>query len=339
MKVVKIAAVAILICAVFGLTACSQSDLSAPKPYEETQFLMDTIIEITAYGPNAEQAVKAAFAEFRRLHELTNNFDPHSQVSKINQMAGKEKVKVDPDIVLMITKANAMSDKLDGVFDVTIGPVTDLWGIGRKGDFVPTQAEIDKVLPLVNYRLVEVDAATSTVYLPKPGMKLDLGAVAKETAVRKTCAILKSYGITSALINAGGDIRVIGRRPDGNPWRIGIQHPRKTDGVIAKLALADWDTMETSGDYQRFIISKGIRYSHIFDPRTGRQPRTLASVTVISNSSAGNDIYTTSLFVLGPQRGLEVLKRFPGTEVIMVTADGQVITSPGLKGKLEITGE
>lgn len=332
----KVIAIILVIGAIFLTAACRPGGLLAAKPYKETRFLMDTIIEMTAYGPNAEAAVKAAFGEFKRLHDISNNFDPNSQVSQVNRMAGKAKVQVDPELVQMIKHANEMSDRLEGVFDVTIGPLTDLWGVGHKGQFVPSQAEIDKVLPLVNYRLVQLDTVANTVYLPKAGMMLDLGAIAKETAVRKACDILKAHGVESALINAGGDVRVIGRRPDGNPWRIGVQHPRNPDAIVAKLALTVWDTMETSGDYQRYIEKDGVRYSHILDPRTGRQPRQLASVTLISSSASKEDIFTTALFVLGPEKSLEIVRQHPGFEVIMVTPEGKVITSPGLAGKVEI---
>lgn len=316
--------------------ACRPGGWTADKPYTETQFLMDTVVEITAYGPGAEQGGKAAFAELKRLHDLSNNFDPASQVSQINQAAGRSKVKADPDLIAMLLRSNELAQKLDGTFDVTIGPLTDLWGIGRKGDYVPTQEDIDKTLPLVNYRLVAVDPAAGTVFLPKEGMKLDLGGIAKGYAVDKIIAILKNHGVKSALVNAGGDVRVIGRRPDGNPWRIGVMHPRKSEAVIAKLALTDWDTMETSGDYQRYIVHDGVRYAHILDPRTGRQPRQLASVTVAVNSSADGDIFSTALFVLGPERGMAALRKFPEVEAIMITDEGKVLVSPGLEGKAEI---
>lgn len=331
----KLATLVCLLGFLIFTAACGFGNWFTPKPYKETQFLMDTIIEITAYGPNAESAVKAAFADLKRLHDLTNNFDPNSQVSQINQAAGKNRVKVDPDLITMMQRSNELSNKLDGSFDITVGPLTELWGIGRKGEFVPSQEEIDKVLPLVNYRLVEIDQSTGTVFLPKTGMALDLGGIAKGYAVDKAIAILKAQGIQSALINAGGDVRVIGKRPDGNPWRIGVQHPRNQDAMIAKLSLTDWDTMETSGDYQRFITKDGIRYPHILDPRTGRQPRQLNSVTMVLNNSADGDIFSTAFFVLGPARTLELIKEFPGVDVIMVTVDGKVIVSPGLEGKIE----
>ncbi|MDF2636513.1 MAG: ApbE family lipoprotein [Pelosinus sp.] len=331
--IVMVVALALLI------SGCLGNNIAAPKPFKETQFLMDTVIEITAYGPGAEEAVKAAFGEFQRLHTLTNNFDENSQLSKINQMAGKEKVAVDPTLVDIIRFSKDVSDKLGDSFDITIGPLTKLWGIGQKGEYVPTQAEIDKVLPLVNYHLVEVDTNANTVYLPKTGMMLDLGSIAKGYATDLAIEKLKAMGISSALVNAGGNVRVIGNKPDGKPWRIGIQHPRDTDGISGKLALTEWDTMETSGDYQRFIMKDGIRYSHILNPRTGWQPREVASVTMVNSSSTYGDILSKPIFVLGVEKGLELLKQFPGNEAVIVTLDGKIIITPGLEGKIELTSE
>lgn len=328
----------VVLIAISGIAVgCGFRGLFAPKPYTETQFLMDTVMEITAYGDNKEEAVKAAFAEIKRLHTLSDNFDENSQVSKVNQMAGLERVKVDADLINMVQRSNGLADQFDGVFDVTVGPLTDLWGIGRKGDFVPTQAEIDQVLPLINYRLLEVNTSDSTLYLPKKGMKLDLGGIAKGYAVDKAIEILKEKGIQSALINAGGDVRVIGTKSDATPWRIGVQHPRDTEGIIAKLALTSWDNMETSGDYQRFIVKDGIRYSHILDPHTGRQPQGTTSVTIVGNSSTDDDIFSTAVFILGPEKGLAKLKSFPGVDAIVIDAAGKIILTPGLEGKAEIT--
>lgn len=338
-KGLSLLSIVTLLCTTLLLSGCFTDRLFPPKPYKETQFLMDTIIEITAYGPGAEEGVKAAFAEFQRLHNVTNNFDENSQLSKINQMAGKGKVVVDPDLINIITFSQQVSDKLGGSFDITIGPLTQLWGIGHKGEYVPSQSEIDKVLPLVNYHLIQVDKIANTVYLPKAGMMLDLGGIAKGYTTDKAIEALKAKGITSALINAGGDVRVIGNKPDGTPWRIGVQDPRKSDGISAKLALTEWDTMETSGDYQRFIMKDGIRYSHLIDPRTGGQPREVASVTMVTNSSTYGDILSKPIFVLGVEKGLELLKQFPGTEAIIVTMDGKVIVTPGLEGKIEVPVE
>ena len=157
----------------------------------------------------------------------------------------------------MLKLANSISSTAEDTFDISIGALTDLWGIGRKGDYVPSSAEIKERLPLVNYKIVKIDEEKGTVYLPQKGMLFDLGGIAKGYAVDKAIDKLREWGVSSALINAGGDVRVLGKRPDGQPWRIGIQDPRDNAKVAGKLALTEWDTMETSGDYQRFFIKAG----------------------------------------------------------------------------------
>lgn len=323
----------------FGASGCGPTGFISPKPYKETRFLMDTIIEITAYGSNAEEAVKFAFGEFEKLHKIANQYDENSQISEINRNAGIKPVTVDDDIISMLDQSFELTDKLGGVFDVTIGPLTVLWGVGNKGDYIPTQAEIEQVLPLVNYKLVKVDRSHRTVYLPQPGMRLDMGAVAKGYAIDKAIAALKAKGIKSALVNAGGDVGVIGKKPDGQSWRIGVQSPRKQDGIAAKLTLDDSDTLRTSGDYQRYIMVNNIRYAHILDPKTGRQPQEVASITLVLHESAKRNAFSAAFFVLGADQGLEALKQFPGVDAIIVTTDGQIVTTPGLTGKVELVKE
>lgn len=335
-KVSRILTGVLLISLLIFSAGCSTGSLFAPKQYKETLFLMDTIIEITAYGPDSEVGTQAAFAEFKRINALTNRFDETSQVAKINQAAGKEKVQVDPEVIAMLKLARNRSEQLDGAFDVTIGALTELWGIGHKGDFVPSDAEIQARLPLVNFRLLEIDDQANTVFLPKADMRIDLGAVGKGYATRKAIEALKAHGVKSALVNAGGDVRIIGKRPDGQPWRIGVQDPRNSEGIAAKLALNDWDVLETSGDYQRFFIKDGVRYSHILDPRTGYQPREVASITIVANSENYVDILSTAMLVLGVEKGQELLRQYPGTEAIFITTDGKKVITSGLKGKIEL---
>lgn len=308
----------------------------APKPYKETQFMMDTVIEITAYGPKAEPAVKAAFAEFRKYQDLSDRFNPDSQVAEINRMAGKQAVQADPVLIRMVLDSKAAAAKLGGLFDISVGALTELWGVGHKGEFIPSEEEIKRTLTLVDYRLVLVDEGKGTIYLAREGMAIDLGGIAKGYATDRAVEVLKAQGVTSALINAGGNVRVIGNRPDGKAWRVGVQHPRNSDGVAAKLALTDWDTMETSGDYQRYFLKDGIRYSHILDPRTGRQPRTVASVTMVSKDSTDGEFLGKALFILGPDKGRELLRQFPGNEAIFIDLDGKVTFTDGLKGKIEL---
>lgn len=318
-----------------SMLTLSMSSGEQCRPYTERRYLMDTVIEITAYGISAPAASKVAFREFERIQALCDRFNSDSQVSKINQMAGNAPVAVDGELIEIICHANRLAEKLEGAFDITIGALTDLWGIGHKEDFIPPQAEIDAVLPLVNYRNITIDGRT--VFLPKKGMKIDLGGVAKGHALNQAIAVLRAYGIESALVNAGGDIRVIGNKPDGMPWRVGVQHPRQRDALIAKLSLVEWDTMETSGDYQRFYIKDGRRYAHIFNPNTGRQPTDLASVTLVYKDCPGtSNIVSSGILTLGLDKGQRALKRFPGVEAVFVTTGGEVVITAGLENKIEL---
>jgi len=321
---------ALLILLTIALAGCSTA-----KPYKETKFLMDTVIEITAYGPNAEEAVKDAFAEFKRVQRLSDKFDANSQLSQINRAAGVGKMAVDPDLALMIDRSAKMSRLSQGKFDITIGALTELWGVGHKGEYVPSLRDIKQILPLVDYRLIDLDSAHNTVFLTKSGMALDLGGIAKRYAIEKALEKLHGHGIHSALINAGGDISVIGNKPDNTPWRIGLQHPRKADGLLARITLDQWNTVETSGDYQRYFIKDGVRYAHILDPHTGVQPSEIASVTLISKNNSA-DIRSSAVFVLGIDKGLELLAQYPGTEAIIVGTDGRIIVTPGLGSSVEI---
>ncbi|MCX7780397.1 MAG: FAD:protein FMN transferase [Negativicutes bacterium] len=318
-----------------GAVALSLVGCGRVTSYKETQFLMDTVIDITAYGKGAESAVKEAFREFKTVQELSDRFNPDSQVSRINRAAGQRSVKVDAALIELLLRAQGVAAKTGGKFDVTVGALTDLWGIGTKHEYIPGQQEIDKVLPLVDYRQLQLDVTGQTVFLPQSGMALDLGGIAKRFALDRAANRLKAKGIESALLNAGGDITVIGKKPDGSPWRIGVQHPRKPDALLAKLTLDRWDTVETSGDYQRYFMKDGIRYAHILDPDTGRQPREIISVTLVSQGG-GADIRSSAIFVLGVEKGLELLKRYPGTEAIIITADERIIITPGLQGSVEL---
>jgi thiamine biosynthesis lipoprotein len=327
----------LLIVTGWAAAGCFSERSVQPQPYRETRFLMDTVIEITAYGPGAEPAVQAALAEFERIQAISDRFSPDSQVTHINQLAGVDKVVVDPCLLNMVNRAKEMSEQTDGAFDISVGPLTRLWDVGHKGDYVPTQAELEQVLPLIGYSRVAVDMAAHTVYLSKPGMSLDLGGIAKGYAINQAVEILKAKGIQSALVNAGGDIRTIGQKPDGTPWRIGVQDPRNPDGMIVKIALTEWDMLETSGDYQRYFIKDGIRYAHILNPKTGLQSREVASVTLVYKHQRSGLVPSSAFQVLGVERGLMILQRFPGVEAIFVTVDGRIVTTPGLAGKVEIT--
>jgi len=154
----------------------------------------------------------------------------------------------------------------------------------------------------------------------------------------KAAEVLQNFGIKSALIYGGGDIRTIGSKPDGLPWQIGLQDPRKEEGTLATIPMVEYDTLSTSGDYRRFFEKNGRRYYHIIDPKTGKSPEGVTSVTLVYKSSKTMaDIHSVGIFVLGVEKGMAALKQFPGVEAIFITSDGRVIITHGLKGKIEVS--
>ncbi len=326
--------------AVFGLFLY----LRRPVEYRSEQFLMDTFVSIRVYGRDREklrEAVTAAFTEMRRIAELSNRFPPTgtaehrtSDVCRINDMAGVGAVRVDQDVFSMLESARAFHDLTGGAFDVTVGPVMDLWGFGGKKPHVPKAGNIQDALALVDNARLILDRKERTAFLEKAGMSLDLGAVAKGYATERAVLALKRSGVEKALIDAGGNIRVLGKSAGNNPWRIGIKNPSREGDILAVLSLED-SAAVTSGDYYRYFESGGIRWHHIIDPRTGYPARGSRSVTVVAKDAGPADVLSTALFVLGPEKALETGKKL-GVEVIIVTADGRLLYTLGIRNRLEV---
>lgn len=303
----------------------------------KTEFMMDTVITITAYGPGAEKAVDAAMAEMRRIADLMNAEDPASEVSRINQSAGTKPVKVSEETFALLQLAQRYSELSGGAFDVTVRPLVVLWGIGKKDKFVPGAAAIARARDLVNWRDLVLDPAARTVFLKRTGMGIDLGGVAKGYAADRARDVLRAHGIRSGLIDAGGNIWALGRRPDAKPWRIGIKNPRPEHGgdLLAVVPSEDL-TLVTSGDYERYFIKDGVRYHHIFDPRTGRPAQGTISATIIGKNSAEADILSTTVFVLGPEKGLELIRALGDLEAVVVTPAERIVSAGNLEDKLQI---
>ncbi|MHB8170645.1 MAG: FAD:protein FMN transferase [Thermincolia bacterium] len=301
----------------------------------ESRIIMDTLMEITAYGENGSPAVEMAFDEIHRINGLLSRYDSNSEVTKINRFAGIKAVAVSPETFFVINKAVYYANLSEGAFDPTVGPLVDLWAIGTPQARIPPPEEINHVLKLVDFRQIILNEKTATIFLPKAGMELDLGAVAKGYAVGRAVDVLRQNGIATAKIDAGGDIMVMGTKPGGQPWRLGIKHPRGKEKLLATLTAVN-ENLVTSGDYQRFFMDQGRRYHHIFDPRTGYPVRDLISATIVTGDPLLGDILSTAVFVLGPQKGLALTGEIKGTGVIMVTPEGKVLLSPGLEKRVNL---
>jgi len=295
------------------------------------EFLMDTEVEIIL-PQGSEEDFAAAFDEMKRIEKLMNVHVPESEISRVNRLASKEAVQIDKEIFEILKESVEYSTLTSGAFDVSIRPLSALWGERGKLKEIPEVKEIEGKLPLVNYKNIILDERNQTVEFKKKSMALDLGGIAKGYALDRAIKVLKGRGIKEALINAGGDIRVMGERL----WKIGLQHPRKENEVLAVIELKD-QAIATSGDYQRYFIKEGKRYHHIINPETGYPADKCMSVTILAPQATQADILTTSIFILGPEKGMRLIESLKDVEGIIIDSQGKILLSSGLKGKLRIS--
>jgi FAD:protein FMN transferase len=293
--------------------------------YSDSKIVMGTVVQITVAHRSEEDArsvIREALAEFQRIDHLMSSYKPGSVVFKVNQIGSTVKVPVGEEVFRIVQDAVAISAASDGAFDATIWPVARLWDFDQGGR-IPEIETLVKKLALVGYKNIKFDVSDNSVGFDLEGMGLDLGAIAKGWAVDRAMEKIKDRGIHNAIIDAGGDLRIIGARPGKKFWRIGVQHPRDPGALLVTFNLND-TAIVTSGDYERFFIVDGIRYHHILDPATGRPARGCQSVTVLAPTAAEADACATAAFVLGPSRGLAFLRARPGVRGVIVGANGEL---------------
>ena len=274
-----------------------------------------------------EQAIDAVMDEMRHIDETMSVYKPTSEVSKVNALAATQPVKISPELFKLLTTALEYSRITEGAFDITYASVGYMYDFRERKR--PTEQQIQSALPAVNYQHVLLDAATSTVRFSQPGVRIDLGGIAKGYSVDCGIEILRERGFTHALVNAGGDSRVLGDR-FGKPWIIGIRHPDHPDQVITRVPLTD-SAFSTSGDYERYFDEDGVRYHHIIDPHTGHSASKVRSATIIAPTATRTDGLSKTAFVLGPDEAMKIYNRLDDVDAILVTPDGRILYSKGLE--------
>lgn len=316
---------------VLGLPAAGLS--GAAKTYQKNRALMDTFVTITAVSDTPEKAdaaIDRAFAVIESFGNAIDFYKETSELSEINRNAGVRPVKVSATTFELIETALKVARDSGGAFDPTIGPVMKLWDFfGKKK---PSDAAVKAALPLVNFRNVLLSKGKSTVFLRKKGMLLDLGGIAKGFAADLAVADMKSSGISAGIVAIAGDIRTFGRKPDAKPWNIGVKNPRpkgKDDSLIATVRLAD-RAISTSGDYERYFLVGIERFHHLIDPKTGYPADGFISVSIVTDRGVFSDGYDNAVFVLGPEKGLNLVRKM-GFDAIMISKDGKVSITEGLK--------
>jgi FAD:protein FMN transferase len=279
--------------------------------YKETQAMMGTFVEVAS---PYKEAPGIAFQEIKRVEGLLSKYDKDSEVSKLNKLG---RLRVSPDTFYVLKEAKEFSRLTNGGFDVTVGPLMDLWGFTDKNYRAPAKEEIQRTISLVGSDKIILNSDNNVVEFMLSGMRIDLGAIAKGYAV--DCAVnkLKKRGIKSCLINAGGDIYCLGMN-FGRPWNVAIQDPRNK-GTLNYLQMKD-SGVATSGDYEQYFMDIGKRYAHILNPATGYPADSgVISVTVVAPDCLTADALATSIFVLGKRSGLKLAKGFKDVNVEIMT--------------------
>lgn len=284
------------------------------RVFTETRFLMDTVCEIKVVARvKPTKVINKAFEAMKQIDSLAS-FSGTGDIARINN---GENINPSPHILKMVDEGIRIGNLTHGAFDISIRPLMEVWG-DFKTEKIPKDQDIKRALKLVNYKNIKINNKNLKL---NPGMKLDLSGIAKGYAVDRAIETLKAAGVKAALVNAGGDIRVIGNRN----WKIGIKNPRGP-GIVKTLPLKN-ESVATSGDYEKYFIKDRIRYHHILDPKTGYPARECASVTILTDKCSFADGLATGVFILGPEKGTALLKSLGIKGIIIQEKQGKLVTT------------
>jgi len=304
------------------------------KWHSDAQDVMGTRVSLTFWLEDDAKAAIALAAVMAEMHRIDQHFSPYiasSELSRANQQAvlatADKPLIISPELTHLIDKSLYYSRLTDGAFDITFASLARYYDYRKR--LTPSEAQRAALLPAINYRLIHLDKQQRTLWFEHPQLYIDLGGIAKGYAVDRGIAILRSHGVMHASLRAGGDSRVLGDKR-GRPWLVGIKNPR-ADAVAISLPL-DNVAVSTSGDYERyFIADSGERVHHIINPRTGKSTSGVNSVTIIGPQGFDTDPLSTSVFVMGPEKGLALINKLPGFDAVIITSQGKVLYSQGLE--------
>lgn len=301
------------------------------RPLERTDFVLGTVCSIRILHGGNQKLLDDCFTYLRQLDDAVSANKEDTYVDRINKNAGREAVKVPAEVLELIVQALTYAERSQGAFDPTVGPLVKLWGIGTDAQRVPVSQELQAACALVNWRDVVINKAESTVCLKRSGMRLDLGAIAKGWASENLARMLDGAHVT-AIIDLGGNIQLVGQKPNKKPWKVGVQNPfGERNNSITILTLDKPMAVITSGVYERYFIENDKSYHHILDAKTGYPvDNGLVSVTIIADSGTKADALSTTLFVLGIEKGLALAEQ-EGVEAVFIDTGHKVYTTPGAR--------
>ncbi|MGI9326414.1 MAG: FAD:protein FMN transferase [Pseudomonadales bacterium] len=290
---------------------------------------MGTRIHAEAWHADPEIARRALAEVQTEMQRIDAAFSPYredSELSFLNREASKGWTQVSAELIRLLTASQRVSELTEGAFDVTFASAGRYYDY-RRGE-APDQATLDSAVEGIDYRHIEIDAARQRVRFKHAATYVDLGGIAKGYAVDRAATIFAAAGIREASVSAGGDTRILGDRR-GQPWVVGVQHPRDTKKMAVRLPLSD-TAISTSGDYERFFVQDGVRYHHIIDPTSGSSAAGSMSVTILGPSGIFTDALSTSVFVLGAAKGMALINQMPGIDGIIIDAAGNMTYSDEL---------
>ena len=295
--------------------------------------LMGNRFEISVVGDDEEPAnqhIDAAVEEIRRIEKLLTTFDPSSQTNQINQYAGDRPVKVDQEVFDLISRSKIISRLTQGAFDITYGSVDKrLWNFDQEMKALPDAETAARMVRLINYRNVILDEKKGTVFLKEAGMRIGFGGIGKGYAAEMARRLLIQRGVKSGVVNAAGDLTVWGHQPNGKPWTIGIADPGSAKHPFSYLDITDM-AVATSGNYEKFVLIDGKRYSHTIDPKTGLPVHGIKSVTIMSPNAEIADAMATPVMIMGISVGLDLVNQVRGLACIIIDENDKIYTSKNI---------
>lgn len=299
------------------------------------QMHMGTLVTVTAVALDrkaGDRAVQAAFDEIKRLEQLLSTWRSDSELSRVNAEAGRRPVQVSQETLQLVIRSQDIAQLTQGGFNIALGPAIEAWSVTER-QYIPEKEELERLKPLVEWAHIQVDTERRTVYLPRKGMRIDVGGIGKGYAADRAVEEMKRAGAIGGVVALSGDIKTFGIPPGQKGFSVGIRHPRQENALMAMIDLKD-EAISTAGDYERFFERDGVRYHHILNPHTLQPARACQSVTVIAKEGLVADGLDTGLFVLGPEAGMALAERLPDVEAIIIDDKGMMTVSSGLRGRL-----
>jgi thiamine biosynthesis lipoprotein len=300
--------------------------LWSQQSYHRTEKLMGCRFDLTVVAEDSisgQGYLDMAVDEIKRIEALISSWSDDSETTEINRKSGIAPVPVSEELFALIERSLGISELTSGAFDISFASIDKVWKFDGSMERLPSEGDIKASVALIDYRKIKLDEADHSVFLPVKGMRIGFGAIGKGYAADQVKRLLMAQGVSAGIINASGDLTAWGSRPDGEPWKVAITNPLDKSKAFAWLPIED-GAVVTSGNYEKYVMIDGTRYSHIIDPRTGYPSKGVNSVTVFAPKAELADALATAVFVMGVDVGMDLIRQIPQVECIIVDEQNRV---------------